>query len=69
MPFGEQGAIDAGNSRLLDDVRRVLDEIGRRYGDRMAEVYPQVDGRQPWGYLWAVTLPCQECGHRFPLTG
>ena len=27
------------------------------------------DGKQPWGYLWAVTLPCQECGRRFPLTG
>ena len=69
LPFGEQGTIGAGSSRLLDDVRRVLDEIGRRYSQRMAEVYPQVDGRQPWGYLWAVTLPCQECGHRFPLTG
>lgn len=35
----------------------------------MAEVYPKVNGRRPWGYLWAVTLPCQECGNRFPLTG
>ena len=35
----------------------------------MADVYPMVDGKQPWGYLWAATLPCQECGHRFPLTG
>ena len=56
-------------SRLLDDVRLVLDEIGKRYDDQMAEVYPMVDGKQPWGYLWAVTLPCQECGNRFPLTG
>lgn len=69
LPFGEQGTIDTGNGRLLDDVCRVLDEIGRRYGDRMADVYPQVDGGQPWGYLWAATLPCQECGNRFPLTG
>ena len=23
----------------------------------------------PWGYVWATTLPCQECGRRFPLTG
>src|SRR5262249_52499955 len=37
--------------------------------ERMSEVYPQVNGRQPWGYLWAVTLPCQECDNRFPLTG
>ena len=35
----------------------------------MADVYPMVDGKQPWGYLWAVTLPCQECHNRFPLTG
>src|ERR1039458_5251833 len=35
----------------------------------MTEVYPVVNGKQPWGYLWAITLPCQECGRRFPLTG
>jgi putative DNA methylase len=35
----------------------------------MAEFYPKHQGVQPWGYLWAVTLPCQECGRRFPLTG
>jgi putative DNA methylase len=68
LPFGDQGTLDTGN-RLVDDVRRVLDEIGTRYADQMAEVYPPVQGRQPWGYLWAITLPCQECGHRFPLTG
>jgi putative DNA methylase len=68
-PLGDQSTFDAGGNRLLDDVRRVLDEIGVRYAREMAEVYPTVDGRQPWGYLWAVTLPCQECGHRFPLTG
>ena len=45
----------------------VLDEIGRRYDAAMADVYPKVNGTQPWGYLWAVTLPCQECGDRFPL--
>ncbi len=69
LPFGDQSTIGDENSRLLDDVRRILDEIGRRYDARMAEVYPKVNGRQPWGYLWAVTLPCQECGNRFPLTG
>jgi putative DNA methylase len=68
LPFGSRDTLDTG-SRLLDDVRLVLSEIGRRYADRMAEVYPMVQGKQPWGYLWAITLPCQECGHRFPLTG
>ena len=69
LPFGQQNTLGTGNNRLLDDVRLVLDEIGKRYADRMADVYPMVDGKQPWGYLWAATLPCQECGHRFPLTG
>ena len=69
LPFGKQGTLRTGNSRLLDDVRLVLDEIGKRYADQMAEMYPVVGGEQPWGYLWAATLPCQECGHRFPLTG
>ena len=69
LPFGQQNTLGTGSSRLLDDVRLVLDEIGKRYADQMADVYPMVDGKQPWGYLWAVTLPCQECGHRFPLTG
>jgi putative DNA methylase len=69
LPFGKQSTLGAGNSRLLDDVRLVLDEIGRRYAVQMAQMYPVVDGKQPWGYLWAVTLPCQECSNRFPLTG
>ena len=69
LPFGQQNTLGTGNSRLLDDVRLVLDEVGKRYADQMAEVYPMVKGKQPWGYLWAATLPCQECGNRFPLTG
>src|SRR5487761_214230 len=68
LPFGPRDTLDAA-SRLLDDVRLVLREIGKRYADRMIEAYPMVQGKQPWGYLWAITLPCQECGHRFPLTG
>src|SRR5207247_1037399 len=55
--------------RLVADVKRVLDEVGRRYETSMAEFYPKFEGRQPWGYLWAVTLPCQECARRFPVTG
>ncbi len=55
--------------RLLRDVRFVLDEVGRRYESAMGEFYPMVDGKRPWGYVWAVTLPCTNCGNRFPLTG
>lgn len=56
-------------SRLLGDVEALFDEVSTRYTKQMAEFYPKVDGKQPWGYLWAVTLPCQECGRRFPMTG
>jgi putative DNA methylase len=68
LPFGRSDLTILGD-RLLTDVRQMLDEIGRRYEYAMASFYPRVDGKQPWGYLWAVTLPCQECGRRFPLTG
>ncbi len=55
--------------RYQRDVETVLSQVGRRHGKSMAEFYPAVDGKHPWGYLWAVTLPCQECGRRFPLVG
>ena len=56
-------------SRLLQDVRMVLDEVGRRYEASMGSFYPIVNGKRPWGYVWAITLPCSNCGNRFPLTG
>lgn len=68
LPFAAP-TLQSAAGRLVHDVEQVLAEIGRRYSASMAEFYPAVDGRQPWGYLWAVTLPCQECGRRFPLTG
>lgn len=67
LPFGTTDRLI--EDRLVADVGRVLDEVGRRYDATMQEFYPKYNGRQPWGYLWAVTLPCQECGRRFPLTG
>lgn len=60
---------EAPGDRYYRDVEAVLREVGRRHAEAMAEFYPAVDGKQPWGYLWAVTLPCQECGRRFPLVG
>ncbi len=67
LPFGEPAGLV--EDRLVADVERVLAEVGRRYEASMAEFYPKINGKQPWGYLWAVTLPCQECGRRFPVTG
>ena len=55
--------------RLLRDVRFVLDLVNERYVAEMGEFYPVVNGKRPWGYIWAVTLPCTNCGNRFPLTG
>lgn len=66
---GDKDALATANSRLLNDVRAVLDEVGKRFARAVADLYPALAGKQPWGYLWAVTLPCQECGRRFPLTG
>ena len=78
LPFGPGAAndkdqLDLGSESAADryyrDVKAVLEEVGRRHTESMQEFYPKVDGKQPWGYLWAVTLPCQECGRRFPLVG
>ena len=55
--------------RLLRDVSFVLDCVGDLYTSAMAEFYPIVGGKRPWGYVWAITLPCTNCGNRFPLTG
>jgi adenine-specific DNA methylase len=73
-PRQRHGTLDLGGKeapadRYYRDVEAVLAEVGRRHATSMAEFYPAVGGKQPWGYLWAVTLPCQECGRRFPLVG
>jgi putative DNA methylase len=67
LPF--LGAVAPGLHRLADDVRQVLEEVGRRFAEEMRPFYPSPPGVQTWGHIWAVTLPCQECGRRFPLTG
>ena len=55
--------------RLLRDVRFVLDLVNQSYSETMGEFYPVVQDKRPWGYVWAVTLPCVNCSNRFPLTG
>ncbi|MGH3376350.1 MAG: hypothetical protein ACRDP6_16580 [Actinoallomurus sp.] len=66
-PSAEDDGIE--RDRLVTDVELVLNEVGRRYAETMADFYPRKGGQYPWGYLWASTLPCQECGNRFPLVG
>lgn len=56
--------------RLAADARLLHEEIGRRTRDALDKLYPaNPDGRQPWGYLWTVSIPCDQCRRRFPLIG
>lgn len=69
LPFHEDGQEGFATDRLERDVEGFLAEVGRRYSAAMADFYPRYKGAFPWGYLWASTLPCEECGNRFPLVG
>lgn len=70
LPFAiSNDRLYEGRPKLLRDVEATFSEVGKRWSSRMQHVYPTRHGRLPWGYLWAITLPCQECGHRFPLIG
>lgn len=72
LPFsGETGQFDLpSGDRLAVDARRLHQEIHRRTQNALAQHYPtNPDGRRPWGYLWAISLPCDQCRRRFPLIG
>jgi len=71
IPFSaEEDQLASGpTDRLLRDLETLFAEIQQRHADSMSEFYPQPSGETPWGYLWAVSIPCQECGNRFPLIG
>ncbi|MEV7003312.1 DUF1156 domain-containing protein [Streptomyces sp. NPDC093982] len=71
LPFGEERdhLLASRTDRLLGDLETLFDEVQARHATAMRDVYPQHNGALPWGYLWAVTIPCQECDHRFPLIG
>jgi putative DNA methylase len=65
----DESALLDHRPRLVQDVDLVLSEIRQRHQQAMGPYFPDVDGRQPWGHLWAVTLPCHECSRHFPLIG
>lgn len=71
LPFGAgtNTLVTSPTDRLLHDLETMFAEIGDRHDDAMSDFYPRHNGKQPWGYLWSVTIPCQECGNRFPLIG
>ena len=54
------GSLTGARPRLVGDASAFIDEVGRRHAEAMAEFYPAVDGRRPWGYLWALAIPCRE---------
>lgn len=56
--------------KLLSDVETFLHEVGRRLAVKAEWLYPRnEEGNFPWGYVWAVTIPCDGCNRRFPLVG
>ena len=71
LPFGEERdhLLMSRTDRLLGDLESLFAEIQTRHATAMSDVYPRHNGALPWGYLWSVTIPCQECHHRFPLIG
>jgi len=70
LPYARaDSALPDPRSRLARDVDMVLSEIGVRHRTAMSGYYPQVDGRDAWGYLWAIAMPCFECSRHFPLVG
>lgn len=61
---------DPSTNRLAHDVEGVLNEVGKRVREAVKEFYPpNPDGSLPWGTLWAITIPCDACGRRFPVIG
>jgi putative DNA methylase len=72
IPFSprSEDQLPVGSPRLAADVAGVLKEIDKRVKAVVAGRYPaNPDGSYPWGYVWAVTIPCEGCGKRFPLIG
>lgn len=79
VPFDVTDASSDGDSlfdatsaepKLVRDLRALFAEIGRRVESAIDQYYPRnADGSRPWGYLWATTIPCDNCNARFPLVG
>jgi putative DNA methylase len=69
-PARASGSTLSDQDRLVRDARLIHEEIGRRAQAALAEYYPaNSDGRRPWGYLWTISMPCDQCRRRFPLIG
>jgi adenine-specific DNA methylase len=61
---------DPAEPRIIADLRAFLARVGEHTARLAGDWYPRsLDGSYPWGYLWAVSIPCDGCGRRFPLLG
>ena len=71
LPFTtESSLLGTSSDRLLSDTKAIIAEIAYRLEVELSDFYPKNDaGQYPWGYLWAVSIECQECSRRFPLVG
>jgi putative DNA methylase len=75
LPFAIDDASDVlslgtHGDRYACDIRTLLTVIGKRFADRVCAFYPRsTNGQFPWAYLWAVTMPCDECKRVFPMLG
>lgn len=77
LPFGTATADGADlfqavqtRDKLARDIAMLLREIGDRHERAMDAFYPGDErGERPWGYLWAQTMPCDECKNDFPMVG
>jgi adenine-specific DNA methylase len=62
--------VESSDPKLISDLRRCLAEVDRRVCRAVEQHFPRKpDGSLPWGYLWAITIPCDTCRRRFPLIG
>lgn len=56
--------------RLVHDVEYLHGYLQSEWSSVMSDYYPDTaQGDKPWGYLWAATIPCDECGRWFPMFG
>ena len=61
--------VNLAGSRRRGQWRRRQARTRERHRRVMSRYFTEIDGKQPWGHLWAITLPCHECRRHFPLIG
>lgn len=72
FPYAKEqdGAFEDMEDRVVVDARALHAEIAERVERKVEPYYPRnAQGDFPWGYVWALTMPCDGCKRRFPLLG